>query len=59
VLDRFGTRRNSFVKQFTILIIFTLSFLAFILAPMIALKLDANRLSADLKAANELLAELR
>lgn len=59
VLDRFGMRQRSFVKQFTILIIFTVSFVAFFLAPMIALKLDGNRLAGEIKAKERAVAQLQ
>jgi DNA repair exonuclease SbcCD ATPase subunit len=48
VLARYETRHKSFSKQFSILIIFGLSFLAFILVPMIAFKLEADRVAQAL-----------
>ena len=56
VLERFGKRHSSFVTQFTVLIIFAFSFIAFILAPIIALKLDSNRLSKELRAKESVVA---
>ena len=49
VLDRYEARQRSFIKQSTIFFIFVFSFLAFILVPMISLKLEAKRIKLELE----------
>jgi len=58
VIERFDVRRASFVKQFTLLIVFTLGFATFMLAPMIALKIESDELDVDLAAQNKALEKL-
>ncbi len=48
VLARYEARHKSFSKQFSILVIFGLGFLAFILVPMIAFRLEADRVAREL-----------
>ena len=59
VLDRFAKRQGSFVTQFTVLSIFAVSFIAFILAPIVALKLDGNRLANELVASERVVQKLQ
>lgn len=50
VLTRYEARHKSLTSRFSILVIFGLGFLAFILVPLIAFKLDADRVARELAA---------
>jgi DNA repair exonuclease SbcCD ATPase subunit len=59
VLDRYEARQRSFIKQSTIFFIFVFSFLAFILIPIISLKLEAERITLELKGKPQKISELQ
>jgi multidrug efflux pump subunit AcrA (membrane-fusion protein) len=59
VLERFRAHHKSFVQQFTVFAIFCLSFLAFILVPIVALRFEASRLEAELQGKEAAIAAQR
>jgi preprotein translocase subunit SecG len=48
VLARYEARHGSFVKQSTIFLVFVFSFLAFVLVPIISLKVESDRVAREI-----------